>query len=158
MSERDDFLPDRLPPAPHGGPAARRSHPQDDGPRSARPSRHAPPRPPAGSYRARMRGPDVSPSAPQEPPPPSPGPRDGWRRIVFKATNGLINPGPSAAEKQETAYETTIGSALHGNYKVGVLGKGGVGKTTIAASVGSIFAELRRQDRVVAVDADTAFG
>jgi MinD-like ATPase involved in chromosome partitioning or flagellar assembly len=28
----------------------------------------------------------------------------------------------------------------------------------MAASVGSIFAELRRQDRVVAVDADTAFG
>jgi MinD-like ATPase involved in chromosome partitioning or flagellar assembly len=41
---------------------------------------------------------------------------------------------------------------------VGVLGKGGVGKTTVAASVGSVFAELRRQDRVVAVDADTAFG
>jgi MinD-like ATPase involved in chromosome partitioning or flagellar assembly len=39
-----------------------------------------------------------------------------------------------------------------------VLGKGGVGKTTVAASVGSIFAELRRQDRVVAIDADTAFG
>ena len=39
-----------------------------------------------------------------------------------------------------------------------MLGKGGVGKTTVAASVGSIFAELRRQDRVVAIDADTAFG
>lgn len=51
-----------------------------------------------------------------------------------------------------------IGSALRGNYKVGVLGKGGVGKTTVAASVGSIFAQLRQQDRVVAVDADTAFG
>ena len=47
---------------------------------------------------------------------------------------------------------------MRGNYKVGVLGKGGVGKTTVAASVGSIFAELRRQDRVVAIDADTAFG
>jgi MinD-like ATPase involved in chromosome partitioning or flagellar assembly len=39
-----------------------------------------------------------------------------------------------------------------------VLGKGGVGKTTVAASVGSLFAQLRRNDRVVAVDADTAFG
>ena len=94
-----------------------------------------------------MRGPDVSPSAPQEPPPPSPGPRDGWRRIVFKATNGLINPGPSAAEKQETAYETTIGSALHGNYKVGVLGfhvkldrKAGLFLGLIAAAVQSYFA------------------
>ena len=28
----------------------------------------------------------------------------------------------------------------------------------VAASVGSIFAELRQDDRVVAIDADTAFG
>jgi MinD-like ATPase involved in chromosome partitioning or flagellar assembly len=41
---------------------------------------------------------------------------------------------------------------------VGVLGKGGVGKTSVAASVGSIFAELRKQDRIVAIDADTSFG
>jgi MinD-like ATPase involved in chromosome partitioning or flagellar assembly len=39
-----------------------------------------------------------------------------------------------------------------------VLGKGGVGKTSVAASVGSLFAELRQQDHVVAIDADTAFG
>ncbi|CAG6934095.1 MinD/ParA family protein [Mycobacterium avium subsp. paratuberculosis] len=39
-----------------------------------------------------------------------------------------------------------------------MLGKGGVGKTSVAASVGSLFAELRRQDHVVAIDADTAFG
>ena len=39
-----------------------------------------------------------------------------------------------------------------------MLGKGGVGKTSVAASVGSLFAELRRQDQVVAIDADTAFG
>ncbi|HWF70360.1 MAG TPA: MinD/ParA family protein, partial [Mycobacterium sp.] len=58
----------------------------------------------------------------------------------------------------EAAYAAAIGAVLRGNYKVGVLGKGGVGKTTIAASVGSIFAEMRRQDRIVAVDADTAFG
>jgi MinD-like ATPase involved in chromosome partitioning or flagellar assembly len=69
-----------------------------------------------------------------------------------------VNLGPSTAERREDAYQAAIGSALRGNYKVGVLGKGGVGKTTVAASVGSVFAELRRQDRVVAVDADTAFG
>jgi MinD-like ATPase involved in chromosome partitioning or flagellar assembly len=39
-----------------------------------------------------------------------------------------------------------------------VLGKGGVGKTTIAVSVGSIMAQFRQADRVVAIDADTAFG
>ncbi|MGA8544563.1 MAG: MinD/ParA family protein [Mycobacterium sp.] len=98
---------------------------------------------------------DVSPAVPQPRPP---APKYGWRRFVCKATFGLINPGPSPKEKQEADHEAAIGAVLRGNYKVGVLGKGGVGKTTIAASVGSIFAELRRQDRVVAVDADTAFG
>ena len=33
-----------------------------------------------------------------------------------------------------------------------------IGKTIVAACVGSIFAQLRHDDRVVAVDADTAFG
>ena len=73
-------------------------------------------------------------------------------------TFGLVRPGPSAAQREEAQFEATIRTVLHGNYKVGVLGKGGVGKTSVAASVGSIFAELRRQDRIVAVDADTAFG
>jgi MinD-like ATPase involved in chromosome partitioning or flagellar assembly len=156
MNERDDFLGDRLRPAPQSGPAGRPPHPQGDRPRSAPPQRPAPPRPAAGSHRPARGGIDVSPSVTTEPRRPSP--KHGWRRIVCKATFGLINPGPSAHEKKEAGYEAAIGSVLRGNYKVGVLGKGGVGKTTVAASVGSIFAELRRQDRVVAVDADTAFG
>ena len=74
------------------------------------------------------------------------------------ATLGLVNLGPSAAERREADDTAAVQAALRGNYKVGVLGKGGVGKTSVAASVGSIFAQLRRADRVVAVDADTAFG
>jgi MinD-like ATPase involved in chromosome partitioning or flagellar assembly len=74
------------------------------------------------------------------------------------ATFGLVQLGPSAAQVEEAQYEAAIRTVLHGNRKVGVLGKGGVGKTSVAASVGSILAELRRQDRVVAIDADTAFG
>ncbi|OBI98076.1 ATPase, partial [Mycobacterium alsense] len=85
-------------------------------------------------------------------------PDRGWRRLVRLATFGLIKPGPSAAQRQEAQFEAAIRTALHGNYKVGVLGKGGVGKTSVAASVGSLFAEFRRQDHVVAIDADTAFG
>ena len=54
--------------------------------------------------------------------------------------------------------DAKVRSLLRGRYKIGVLGKGGTGKTTIAACVGSIFAELRQEDRVVAIDADTAFG
>jgi MinD-like ATPase involved in chromosome partitioning or flagellar assembly len=128
----------------------------------------APPRP-AVSFRpaapAAIPAPAVS--VPPEPradaaaPVPAPGaqlPERGWRRIVRLATFGLINPGPSAAQLQEAQSEAAIRTVLHGNYKVGVLGKGGVGKTSVAASVGSLFAELRQQDHVVAIDADTAFG
>jgi MinD-like ATPase involved in chromosome partitioning or flagellar assembly len=82
----------------------------------------------------------------------------GWRRIVELVTFGLVRPGPPAAQREQAQYEAVIRAVLHGNHKVGVLGKGGVGKTSVAASIGSIFAELRRQDRVVAIDADTAFG
>ena len=155
MNEPDDFLRDRLRPAPQTpvGPPPR---PQANDPRAAPPQRPAPPRPAPGSDRPSWSDIDFSPGV--EPEPRRPGPKYGWRRIVYQATFGLVNLGPSAGEKQDAAYEATIGSTLRGNYKVGVLGKGGVGKTTVAASVGSIFAELRRQDRVVAIDADTAFG
>jgi MinD-like ATPase involved in chromosome partitioning or flagellar assembly len=85
-------------------------------------------------------------------------PDRGWRRILRLATFGLVKLGPSAAQRQQAEFEAAIRTVLHGNYKVGVLGKGGVGKTSVAASVGSLFAELRPQDHVVAIDADTAFG
>ena len=85
-------------------------------------------------------------------------PRKGWRRIIYRGTLGLVNLGPSPDEQRLTDLENKIRSLLRGHYKIGVFGKGGVGKTTVAASVGSIFAELRQDDRVVAIDADTAFG
>ncbi|WP_425320605.1 MinD/ParA family ATP-binding protein, partial [Mycobacterium alsense] len=114
------------------------------------------PPPPAGRPEPQYREPQ-----PGAAPAPSPAPElpdRGWRRLVRLATFGLIKPGPSAAQRQEAQFEAAIRTVLHGNYKVGVLGKGGVGKTSVAASVGSLFAELRRQDHVVAIDADTAFG
>ncbi|MFV1503568.1 MinD/ParA family protein [Mycobacterium kansasii] len=87
------------------------------------------------------------------------GPADhGWRRLVRVVSFGLVNPGPSAAQREAADFEAAIRTALRGSHKVGVLGKGGVGKTSVAASIGSIFAELRQPDRVVAIDADTAFG
>ena len=85
-------------------------------------------------------------------------PRKGWRRFIYRATFGLVNLGPSPDEQRLADLENKIRSLLRGHYKIGVFGKGGVGKTTVAASVGSIFAELRQDDRVVAIDADTAFG
>lgn len=85
-------------------------------------------------------------------------PGRGWRRLLFQASFGLINLGPSPDEVRQAELEARIRGVLRGHYKIGVLGKGGVGKTTVSASVGSVFAELRQDDRVVAVDADTAFG
>ncbi|CAM3803669.1 Chromosome partitioning protein ParA [Mycolicibacterium frederiksbergense] len=85
-------------------------------------------------------------------------PGRGWRRLVFQASFGLINLGPSPDELRQAELEARIRGVLRGHYKIGVLGKGGVGKTTVSASVGSVFAELRQDDRVVAIDADTAFG
>lgn len=85
-------------------------------------------------------------------------PRKGWRRFVYHGSFGLINLGPSPDEQRLADLESKIRSLLRGHYKIGVFGKGGVGKTTVSASVGSVFAELRQDDRVVAIDADTAFG
>ena len=87
-----------------------------------------------------------------------PPPGRGWRRAVYKATFGTVNLGQSPDELRQAALEAKIRSLLRGHYKIGVLGKGGVGKTTIAAGVGSILAEVRQDDRVVAIDADTSFG
>jgi MinD-like ATPase involved in chromosome partitioning or flagellar assembly len=156
MNEPDDFLRDRLRPAPQGAPAGPPPRPQTGEPRPAPPQRPTPPRPPGPPERRPWSDLDFAPRSDRELR--QPGPSYGWRRVVYKATFGLVNLGPSARERQDAAHEATIGATLRGNYKVGVLGKGGVGKTTVAASVGSIFAELRRQDRVVAIDADTAFG
>jgi MinD-like ATPase involved in chromosome partitioning or flagellar assembly len=150
-------LPPSAPPPP---PPARPSVPSQGW---SPPAQSAPTAPP--SFR-----PPTQPAPPAAPPQaPHTGPqRDlqqggelpdrGWRRVLRLATFGLINLGPSPAEQQEAQFEAAIRTRLYGNYKVGVLGKGGVGKTSVAASVGSLFATLRRQDHVVAIDADTAFG
>jgi MinD-like ATPase involved in chromosome partitioning or flagellar assembly len=85
-------------------------------------------------------------------------PGGGWRKVVYIASFKLVNLGQSPDERYQDELETKIRSPLRGTYKIGVLGKGGVGKSTISASVGSVFAELRQDDRVVAIDADTGFG
>jgi MinD-like ATPase involved in chromosome partitioning or flagellar assembly len=85
-------------------------------------------------------------------------PGRGWRRAIYKGTFGLVNPRQSPDELRQAELKTKIRTTLRGYYKIGVLGKGWVGKTTVAASVGSIFAQLRPEDRVVAIDADTSFG
>lgn len=73
--------------------------------------------------------------------------------MVRLVTFGLVGLGRSGMQRQEAQFEATIRTVLHGNHKVAVLGKGGVGKTSVAACVGSILAELRQQDRIVGIDA-----
>lgn len=177
MDERNEFLRDRLRPE---RPSTAAAHPFGPPPRelAPRPRPSAPPPPPpaarpspplpGGAPAPPQPAPAAPPSfpppptSPQRPAPPAAQPREipdrGWRRALRLVTFGLINLGPSPAQRQEAQFEAAIQTRLYGNYKVGVLGKGGVGKTSVAASVGSLLAELRRQDHVVAIDADTAFG
>ncbi|WP_142386882.1 MinD/ParA family ATP-binding protein [Mycobacterium hubeiense] len=85
-------------------------------------------------------------------------PPRGWRRWIHNGTFGVVTLGPSSEELRRRELAETIRSPLRGHFKIGTVGKGGVGKTRVAVGVGSIFAEMRRSDRVVAVDADPAFG
>jgi MinD-like ATPase involved in chromosome partitioning or flagellar assembly len=81
-------------------------------------------------------------------------PTSGWRRAVFLATRGALNLGESPAEVHRRELIARINQPLQGCYKVAMLSlKGGVGKTTITATLGATLASLRG-DRVVAVDAN----
>ena len=106
---------------------------------------------PPASYADRIRADELVPARKTPP-------TTGWRSVVYRATFGLVNLGPSPEEIREAEQIARIKAVLRGHYKVGVMGKGGVGKTTVSATIGSVFAELRQEDRVVAIDADTSFG
>lgn len=81
-------------------------------------------------------------------------PQSGWRRAVYKATGRAINFGESTADLRRRELIARINQPLHGCYKIAMLSlKGGVGKTTTTATLGSTFASLRG-DRVIAVDAN----
>ena len=144
MTDRDDALRrERAHPGPaqHHGGTSWPAHPS--------PGRQAPPQP--MSYAERIRADDLVPVRKAVP-------GRGWRLAVYKATFGLVNLGPSPDERHLAGLEAKIRGPLRGHFKIGVMGKGGAGKTTVSACIGSVLAELRQDDRVVAVDADTAFG
>ncbi|NMO91869.1 MinD/ParA family protein [Actinomycetospora sp. TBRC 11914] len=86
--------------------------------------------------------------------PARPVPRTGWRRAVYVASGGVVNPGESEADAARRALVARVNQPLQGCYKIAMLSlKGGVGKTTTTAALGATFASLRG-DRVVAVDAN----
>ncbi|MCV7302279.1 MinD/ParA family protein [Mycobacterium barrassiae] len=134
--------PQQRPPFPGGPPPAQQWAPGGYG---------ADNRMPPGSYAELIRPDELV--RPRRVPP-----GRGWRLALYKATFGVVNLGPGPDEISEAELVAKIRTPMRGHFKVGVMGKGGVGKTTVSASIGSVFAELRQDDRVVAIDADTAFG
>ena len=80
-------------------------------------------------------------------------PGRGWRRWVYLSTGTLVNLGEGPGEKERAALTVQVNRPLRGCYRIAVLSlKGGVGKTTITATLGGTLASLRG-DRVIAVDA-----
>lgn len=81
-------------------------------------------------------------------------PQSGWRRVVYALSGKLINPGESPDDIRRRELVARINAPLLGCHKIALLSlKGGVGKTTMTATLGATFASLRG-DRVVAVDAN----
>ncbi|APT12852.1 MinD/ParA family ATP-binding protein [Mycobacterium avium] len=127
------------------------------------------------AYGAYYAGPDAPPTQIQGPPPRQehlphtpypelstgmllrpvqPPPSEGWRLLLYKLSGGLINLGESPRAARYNNLVAQVNRPLRGSYRVAFLSlKGGVGKTTIAATLGATFASIRG-DRVVAVDAN----
>lgn len=85
-------------------------------------------------------------------------PQYGWRKLLYRATGGMINPGESQRDVFEKALIGRVNQQVRGDYSIALLSmKGGVGKTTVTVGLGVTFAALRG-DRVIAFDANPDFG
>ena len=81
-------------------------------------------------------------------------PSGGWRKALYWASAKLINLGESPKAIRHDTLVAQVQRPLRGCYRIALLSqKGGVGKTTITATLGATFATTRG-DRVVAVDAN----
>ncbi|HEY0814802.1 MAG TPA: AAA family ATPase [Pseudonocardia sp.] len=81
-------------------------------------------------------------------------PQSGWRRLMYLLSGRTVNPGESPTDVRRRELTMRVNQPLLGCYKIAMLSlKGGVGKTTMTATLGATFASLRG-DRVVAVDAN----
>jgi MinD-like ATPase involved in chromosome partitioning or flagellar assembly len=81
-------------------------------------------------------------------------PRSGWRHLLYVLSRGRVNLGESPADLRRRELTVKINQPLHGCHRIAMLSlKGGVGKTTVTATLGATFAALRG-DRVIAVDAN----
>jgi len=83
-----------------------------------------------------------------------PPPAEGWRRWLYRFSGQLINVGESPRVMRYNDLTVQVNRPLRGCYRIAMLSlKGGVGKTTVTATLGATFASIRG-DRVVAVDAN----
>jgi len=81
-------------------------------------------------------------------------PQSGWRKGVYSMTRGKINLGLSPADRHQADLLAATRTPISGCHRLAVISlKGGVGKTTTTAALGTMFA-LLRGDRVIAVDAN----
>lgn len=85
-------------------------------------------------------------------------PGSGWRKFIYNASFKTMNLGESPAERHYRELRERIRRHIRKQYIIGfVSGKGGVGKTTMTASIGAVFRECRPEN-VVAIDAAPGFG
>jgi MinD-like ATPase involved in chromosome partitioning or flagellar assembly len=87
-----------------------------------------------------------------------PAPQHGVRKLIHRASLGVINPGESQRDISHKTLIDRVNQPVRGDYSIAVLSmKGGVGKTTVTVGLGATFASLRG-DRVIAFDANPDFG
>ncbi len=85
---------------------------------------------------------------------PKRAPSQGWRMWLYLASGTLINAGESPKVIRRDALIAQAQQPLRGCHRIAVLSlKGGVGKTTVTATLGATLASIRG-DRVIAVDAN----
>ncbi|CAJ1508766.1 MinD/ParA family protein [[Mycobacterium] burgundiense] len=123
-----------------------------------------PPAPPGAHPPGAVLPPPYRPEVPQTPYPDlatsallrpvKPAPASGWRRLLYVLSGKTINVGESPKDTHRRNLIAHVNHPLQGCYQIAVLSlKGGVGKTTITATLGATLASIRG-DRVVAVDAN----
>lgn len=121
---------------PHGRPVA--------------PAPHAAPGWPAGDFATPYRDLSTDALLGQRKNPPT----SGWRKALYVASFKQINVGESPKATHHNNLIAEVSQPLQGCYRIALMSlKGGVGKTTITATLGATFASIRG-DRVVAVDAN----
>ncbi len=129
---------------PRGGPG-----PQWPAPPSGADAAEA--RPPVESYAERIRADELVPTR-RHPP------ARGWRRALYRATFGLVNLGQSPEETARRNSRPRSARCCAATTRSACSARAVSARRPSRPVVGSVFAELRQDDRVVAIDADTAFG